>query len=333
MIRRRVLYGLTLAGVLLFHITNENYLAQFLLCLCAALPLMSLALSLPGMLGCRLELSAAPPSLERGSEGRWLVSIETPNGLPLSRLAVRLTGENLLTGQTDHRRLMLSGVARRRPVELTAATAHCGLLELRVDKARVYDYLGLFSLRVAGPQPARMLCRPIPAPVTPPSLPEGQGVRPSSASAARMGPGEDYDLRDYRPGDPMRSVHWKLSSKWDELIVRERANTLIPLPLLTLDRFGGPEALDKLLDRVLGMSRALLSVQRPHALMWLDRDARPCMRAVSDEKELEGCLLELLGSFAPGSGPALEDCPELLQGPGGPVFRIHITPEGGDGYD
>ena len=60
MVLRRLLYGLTLLGVLLFHITNENYLGQFLLALCLALPLLSLALSLPGLLGCRLELSARP---------------------------------------------------------------------------------------------------------------------------------------------------------------------------------------------------------------------------------------------------------------------------------
>lgn len=165
MILRRILYGLTLVGVLLFHITNENYLAQFLLCLCVALPLLSLALSLPGMLGCRLELSSLPPALERGADGRWQASIKTPNGLPLSRLTIHLRCKNLLNGQRDHRRLVLSGVARRRPVELTVSTDHCGLLELRVDRARVYDYLGLFSLRVARPQPARMLCRPIPVPV------------------------------------------------------------------------------------------------------------------------------------------------------------------------
>lgn len=329
MVLRRILYGLTLMGVLLFHVTNENYLAQFLLALCVALPLLSLALSLPGMLGCALELSAAPPTLDRGGAGRWLVSIESPNGLPLARLVVRLTGENLLTGQRDRRRLVLSGVARRRPVALSAPTAHCGLLELRVDRARVYDYLGLFSLRVAPPPPARLLCRPVPAQVELPALPEGQGVRPSPASAARPSPGDDYDLRDYRPGDPMRSIHWKLSSKWDELIVRERGVTAAPLPLLTLDRFGPPETLDKLLDRLLGASCALLSVQRPHAVLWLGPDAAPHTRVVSDEKELTACLLDLQGSFAPAQGPALDEHWPLLQTPGGPAFRIHITPEGG----
>ena len=190
--------------------------------------------------------------------------------------------------------------------------------------------MGLFSLPVPLPPPARMVCGPIPAQVQPPRIPEGQGARTTPASASQAGPGEDYDLRDYRPGDPMRSVHWKLSSKWDELIVRERSEALIPLPLLTLDRFGPPEVLDRLLGRVLGTSRALLDVQRPHAVLWLDRDGQPQLHTVSDEKQFDDLLLRLLGSFAPPDGPALDDRSELLQGPDGPVFRIHITPEGGN---
>lgn len=328
---RRLIYALTLAGVLLFQITNENYLAHFLLCLCIALPLLSLALSLPGMLGCALELSAVPAASERGQPARWLMSIESPTSLPLSRLNIRLTEENLLTGQRQSHQLILSGIARRRPMELAASTAHCGLLELRADRAKVYDYLGLFRMPVAVPHSARILCLPVPAEAELPAIPEGQGSRPSPLSAARTGPGEDYDLREYRPGDPMRSVHWKLSSKWDELIVRERAETLVPLPLLTLDRFGDPEELDRLLDRLLGVSRALLGVQRAHAVLWLDGDGRPQLHTVSDEKQLTDCLLSLLGTPAPAKGPALDDLPDLPWEAGAPVFRLHITLEGGDG--
>lgn len=329
---RRIAYGLILSGVTLFQATNENYLAQFLLCLCVAMPLLSLALSLPGIVRCRLELSAAPASLERGEAGRWQVSVQARSVLPLARLTLRLTGENLLTGEKERRRLVLSGVARRRPSALPVSSAHCGLWELRVDKARAFDYLGLFSLPVRLPPPARMIYRPVPIPAQPPRIPEGQGLRASPVSVSRAGPGEDYDLRDYRPGDPMRSVHWKLSSKWDELIVRERSEALVPLPLLTLDRFGPPEALDRLLDRLLGLSRALLDAQRPHGVLWLDADGLPQLRVVSDEKQFNDCLLDLLGSFAPPAGPALDDHPEALQGPDGPVFRVHVTPEGGTGH-
>ena len=130
----------------------------------------------------------------------------------------------------------------------------------------------------------------------------------------------------------MRSVHWKLSSKWDELIVRERADTVTPLPLLSADRFGPPEELDKLLDNLTGMSRALLGVQRPHAVLWLDAGGEPQLHPIADEREYTECLLALLSGPAPLAGPALDDFPELLHAPDGPVYRVHITPEGGDGH-
>ena len=44
-------------------------------------------------------------------------------------------------------------------------------------------------------------------------------------SRARGGddPSEIFQIRDYQPGDKLRSVHWKLSAKTDELIVRENS--------------------------------------------------------------------------------------------------------------
>ena len=329
---RRLIYAAVLIGVLLFQITNENYLACFLLALCAALPLISLALSLPGMLKCRLDLFARPSALDRGEAGGWSLSVSTPAELPLARLSLRLTRKNLLTGQWSTSRLILTGVSRRLPETLIAPTEHCGLLELRADRVKVCDYLGLFSLRLKPPVPARILCRPVPVQCPPVEVPDGKGTRSSAKSTSRRGPGEDYELREYRPGDPLRSVHWKLSTKWDELIVREREDTVTPLPLLTLDRFGKPEELDKLLDRVTGMSRAMLSVQRPHAVLWLDQMGEPQFHPVSDEREYTDCLLALLSQPAPLTGPALDQIRPLLRSQDGPVFRIHITPEGGDSH-
>ncbi len=131
----------------------------------------------------------------------------------------------------------MSGVAGKRPADLSAPTGHCGVLELRADKIRVYDYLGLFSRHVPSPPPARMQCSPIPADTPPPLLPEGLGL-PASYGAVRRGPGEDYDLRDYRPGDSLRMIHWKMTAKRDELVTREPPEDTRPLPVLTFDNCG-----------------------------------------------------------------------------------------------
>ena len=66
MLHRRVIYGLVLVAVFLFQITNQNYLARFLLALSIAMPLLSLLMSLPGMLSCRLSLGSALCTVLRG---------------------------------------------------------------------------------------------------------------------------------------------------------------------------------------------------------------------------------------------------------------------------
>jgi len=329
---RRILYSAVLAGALLFQITNDNYLARFLLILCIALPILSLVMSLPGMVRCRVVLSARPAALSRGEKGEWTVGGESFAGLPLSRVSLRLTVRNGLTSERTVRRLKLTGVATHCPTQLLAPTGHCGVLELRADRVRVCDYLGLFTWRLPPPAPAALVCRPAAVQVEPPVIPEGRGVRSVPLGSGRRGAGETYELREYRPGDPMRDVHWKLSSKWDELIVRERSQDNTPLPLLTLDLWGRPERLDAVLDQLLGLSDALLRVQQSHAVLWLDGDGEPQFYPVTDTREQEVCLLALLKGEAGSKEPGcrLNDHLELL--PEGAVFRIHIAPEGGDGH-
>ena len=127
-------------------------------------------------------------------------------------------------------------------------------------------------------------------------------------------------------------MHWKLSSKWDELIVRERAETAAPLPLLTLDLFGEPDRLDRLLDRVTGLSRAMLNAQRPHAVLWVDWAGEAQFYPVGDEREYALLLNALLRAQATPWSSSLDDYPEVLRQFDFPVFPIPVEPEGGDGH-
>jgi len=327
MIHRRIVYLLVLCAALLFQITNNNYLAHLLLTLTAALPVLSLALSLPGMLSCRLSLSASQSPLRRGKDGVWLISMENALPLPAARINLRLEVQDRFTGQRKKYPLSLYGFVRRRPVRRLARADHCGILELRCVKARVWDYLGLFSLRCGIPAPARILVEPVPIDPGPLNIPEGQGAPVERSNAGRAGPGEDYDLREYRPGDPLRQVHWKLSTKWDELIVRQPLETAAPMPLLTFDHFGTLEEADRMLDRLTGLSRAMLAVQRPHAVAWLDpSDASLCRHVIACEQDLQKCLLAILSQPCPARGPSILERSEL-PGTGAAVFRLHVTGE------
>lgn len=64
------------------------------------------------------------------------------------------------------------------------------------------------------------------------------------AQATSVGQSDEFvSLRDYRPGDPLRHIHWKSVAKTDRLIVREHEDVHFVRHALILDTFaaGGDE--------------------------------------------------------------------------------------------
>ena len=331
MVYRRLIYLALLVAAFIFQITSESYLGQFTFVVAIALPVLSVLLSLPAMLSCRPVLTTRSPRVTRGEGADWQLLLEVRSPLPLARLSLRLTERNPFTGQTWRHSAVLRGGSGE-PVLLAADTEHCGFLELSAAHVRALDYLGLFSLRRPVPEPVHILVAPLPAGQRPVPLPEGGGVHVTPTGAARKGSGEDYDLREYRPGDPLRSVHWKLSSKWDELIVKERMESPTPMPLLTFDRDGDPDSQDRIMDKLEARCRFLLTAGRPFAVLWLDGNGKPSLHRVGDEKEREDCLLAALSSPLPPAGADLDTLPRLIELAGEPIFRLPLTAGEDDNY-
>ena len=333
MLRRRLAYALVLLCALLFQICFTAYLATFLLVLCLLFPLFSLLVSLPAMLGCTITLSPQQPAVERDLPCRWVVSVWGGHRLPLARVTYRLDEDNLLTGHLAGLRRALSGASLGVTLSEPVDTSHCGLMTCTLIRPKVCDLLGLFALRPKAPPAAQLLV--LPRPVEPEELPRlPQGGRQSAGLRPRPGggPGEDYDLRSYRPGDPLRTVHWKLSSKWDELVVRETLEEQRAALVLTLDLFGTPQALDALFDRLYALSRLLLSQGQPHYIQWADPGSgEPQSHLVDSQRALAACLTHMFSTPAPLTGRSILDQPVRVEGMEGPVRRFHLSPpqEGG----
>jgi uncharacterized protein (DUF58 family) len=61
----------------------------------------------------------------------------------------------------------------------------------------------------------------------------------------RRGPGPEYlGVREYRPGDPIRQIHWRLTARHGELVVRDLEQERIPRVAIWVDTSGDEEALD-----------------------------------------------------------------------------------------
>jgi len=318
MIRRWLCWLLALLGVLVLRVAYTGWLAGFVLAAVACLPLLGLLTALPAVLSTRVTLAPSPERVRRGSPAAWRVTGGGALDLPLGRVKVSIRTENELNGliyKTDKAFFLPgAGVA----VDLPAPADHCGLLTGRLVHVWALDSLGLFWLPLRRGGGAKMWVEPVPQTDCAPSVPEEEtpGVRPRPGG----GPGEDYDPREYRPGDSLSSIHWKLSAKRDELITRETLETVKPLPLLTLDLFGTPEILDETLDILAGMGGEMLSQGRPFAAAWADPETGELKRfSVNGERDFDRCLEVLLSRRAPLTGRSVLDLAGLGR-------SLHLTP-------
>lgn len=330
MARCRIGYLMALAAAGLFFVSFSDWFSFYILALALVFPFFSLAVSLPGMLGCRVSLDAPGGAVRRGSGHEAGLRVENRWGLPVGRVAVDLSCRNLMTGQTGTVRRKGVGGSLGMDFREPLDTSHCGCLRWEVRRVRVCDLLGIFSIRRAVPQAARVLVLPLNLPA--------EGVKglmgmedknPVMKPRPGGGPGEDYDLRPYRPGDPLRSVHWKLSSKVDDLVVRETLEPRKTAILLTFDLYGPAEVLDRAFDRLDAVSRGLIEAERGHYVQWIQPGTLEVRtRYVSDIKELRALQWEMFSTPAPMEGRSLRDVGVHIDGVDGPIRRLHMTPTG-----
>ena len=196
-----------------------------LLTLCAAEVLTGLFLFLlPRYLGLRLRAAFARPLTEavQGEAALCEIIVRNPSFLPTGRLELRLrSGE---AGETAALRQVFQAGAEhgetRLPVQVRAP--HCGLARLRLDRARIYDYLCLFS---AGKRLHAETCLAVFPPEQVLRVPI-EGVWGGEQPRQPVGmpgeaAGELRNIREYRPGDPVRRIHWNQSARMDRLWLKE----------------------------------------------------------------------------------------------------------------
>lgn len=326
MIFRRTVYILILLSALLAQLFDVGYLVHFLFFLILLLPVAGLLLSLPAMLGCRPRLALRTSIIQRGSRAAWFLTLDNRFPLPLARVSCRFQVHSAMTGETKAYRAAEVGVFPGLVIPLSVPTSHCGQLECSIRRLWVCDCLGLFALPLKPPAPVSVLVGPLPVKAEPVTIPEQRGAA-LPAPKGRAPTGEEYDLRDYHPGDNIRSIHWKLSAKRDQLIVRELLASRKPLPVLTFDHLGPLDQLDGIIDRLAALSRELQKERQPHEIRWAEPVSGTLRRfVIEDAPAWHRCLTALLSDPAPDQGHSILEKPVRPAGEE-PIFPIHIRRE------
>ena len=261
MMRRRLIYALWLAAVSALYFFENNSGTRAVLIASVVLPLSSILCA--WLSARRAVFSLSAPGECRACE-TFSCRVEVSHALPFADAEGTLSVAHLLTGET----FALSFSAN---TTLTLTLLHSGAVALTLQDAGISDVFGLFRFPVRADISQTIIVLPklfdahVVLVESPSPLSEGAftPVAPDLSSGS-----DTTFFREYLPGDPVRQIHWKLSSKMDRTMLRETSEPPSFGILLTLRTAfpepPAPNAIDETLSNLFSVSRVLISQGIPH---------------------------------------------------------------------
>ena len=251
-----------------------------------------------------------PASCESGEVVSGNIAIDHAPRVPLCRVGVIVEALNTFLRASDRLSVSLSASKSHGAIPFSLQPECCGRLDVGVVDAFAIDAFGLARKRIARSEALELK---VGAPVVPMrvevSANQNALLEASRYSTVSRGadPSETYALREYIPGDSMRSIHWKLSAKADELIVRELGLPLsndtvivIETSLLEDGQMPDPATVNAMISSFLSLSHTLIRAEMAHSLAWTCADDSLMLHTVSSADDVEEAFDKLLASCRMG---------------------------------
>ena len=232
--KHRIGYLAVVVTALITYIVADRREPLVLVCILVLMPFLSMILQWTAMRGIAVECRMHG-SCRMGQQIAVVLKVTRKSRLPLGAVRILLVFDNILYGDKKEARVWLQpGEHREMTFTYIFEASDCGNVKTSAKTAEYQDLMGLAVFR----RPVEISRETL---VDPPEIRLNMELlkRPETKSFGEMynqKKGQDISevsgLREYVPGDSMNSIHWKLSGKLDELIVREfgqpsNYNTLI----------------------------------------------------------------------------------------------------------
>ena len=277
--KQKVVYiSLLLIESTLSLFTDIYFMGHLILCTVVYGAAGALAVGLSGK-KVQIQITTGSGRCRKGDEVE--IAAEAGTGM-IARLLcfrIRMEAENILTGQKQETQAEFSTfIDGRYRAQFGLCSPYCGQIEIRTKEITVSGCLGIFCMRSDACAGAEILVFPRGV-ETFPEIEEIEHYDMESYKYSSSRKGEDmsetFGIKAYEPGDSTRCIHWKLSAKTDELLVKELSLPVENRMMIIADKGSAeeqpdPEAADKITELIEALSRTAVSRGIKHKIGWYD---------------------------------------------------------------
>ena len=301
-------YLAVLAAGGLFFIFFRGYLSYLVFLFLLILPVLSFVWLLLSFRFAGVRAQASKAAVEKKEPFSFMIRAKSSRLFPIPCLRVTIEISNALGGETERELLSFPFFAGEAVMEQPCRSACCGKLSCTVRRARGLDFLRLFSLPVRVKESAAVFVLPSRTPA-PAAVTENCLLPDFAELSLPTAPGNDpwdpFDVRSYRPGDPLSRIHWKLSAKQGEWIVREGGSSAERSIRFLVECGSQLLENDCIMETFSRLAFLLVEHGIPAQVFWPE-DAELGSQGFDGEEEASEILEVLLSRSVPPAFPVLE---------------------------
>ena len=231
--KAHVMFPLALmTSTLIAALSTGSPLLMFITCMIAMLIVFSLISVMWASATIRASVQYSDQKVHRGDNTFLILQIRHNSWLPIAPVLLRIPS---MIGNQDREIRLRDMPGRTQSLRMQIHAAHIGVFPSGIRSCIVEDLLGFFQKTIY-PEKMMFSLTVLPQTFSTEPLKMAPGDPGSEMMAIAT---EDLsapsDIRTYHPGDAMKKIHWKLSMRKGELIVRKFDEPLLQDVLILMD--------------------------------------------------------------------------------------------------
>lgn len=277
--KNRLLYVLLVVYSCLFIVLYEEYTSFLVSAIVVLLP-FGMACIIGLLVKSKIEVSFQENIgyLYQGESAKIILNIENKSILPVLYATVYI---QLFYGHGKKRETkkikVYADAKDKQEVELTIKPEYCGLVNIKVSKIKIYDYFRIYVM-------SKKKLGEIQLPVWPERVELEENEKGLLFQKIEMGdtfskdragddPSEIFDIRTYREGDRLQRIHWKLSSKKEQILVKEFSLPLVEqMVILVSVEQAAYECVDAVIQKLVTVIEYLLEQEKEVLVYWYTKE-------------------------------------------------------------
>ena len=302
MIKTKIIYFFIIIGTFLFAILYSDYfpLAIFIITLVLPIILNIIIRIIKKSISLDIKSIDVVQNKNDGIEVKLL--IKNNSIFPAVNGELKLCYYNKFSGNKEIEYINFPINSKEtESIDFKIKSKYCGKLIIEIQSLKIYDYLTFSSVKKKVNKSKEIIVLPQIYDINF----SGNSINVNSLDGeifskdkAGDDPSEVFNVREYIEGDKIQRIHWKLSSKVDNVMIKEYSQPIVNDSIIIVELCESENNINTIqgiIETAISLSHMLLSYNYIHYICWYDKNKDFFNKIIiNSEEDMLGVACELL---------------------------------------